>query len=101
MSEEIKIWKVGECDWIAARTAEGAAKCLFEMVEGPGEVTPEFRKEYLDDEDPVSLSPSEMDTLTVQMDEDDPSTKISFRQALELMKGDGTEFPSHFATSEY
>lgn len=103
---EIKIYLVGDSDYIAAASPAEAEKVLFEMIEGDGEVTEEFRKDYLDDTPPQELSVEEMNRL-ILFKEDDPyqrgweNSKMTFAEALQDMKDHNEPFPCHFATSEY
>lgn len=105
MSDEIRVWKVGEIDWIAARSADEAKQCLFEMTEGDGKPTPQWEEEYLDGEEPRALDTEEMERMTVCLKEPgEPGfeeSKVTYRRGLELMIQAGEKFPCHFATSEY
>ncbi len=61
------------------------------------------RAELISEGGPIELSADEMDRLTFYDDiaNQDDSPKRTFREQLEKMKTDGTEFPCFFATSEY
>jgi hypothetical protein len=74
---EVKIFKMNDCDWVAARTLEEAKKCLAEIV-SDGVVNEDFEKNYLDD--PRELGASALDTLRLG-DEDEMNKAISERES--------------------
>ena len=114
----IKLFKMNETDWIAAKTLEDAKQGLADTI-GDGKVTPEFEDEWI--ENPHELSDADLDEhkLTDEdaMDEflrkrDSDSdlgqsidayyaTCPTFRQALKTMEDNGIVFPCHFASSEH
>ena len=95
---EVKIWKMNDCDWVAAETLGQAKQCLADTV-GSGTVNKEFEDEFLDE--PEALSPFEMKTLKFR-DEDAPKEKeISFKERLQFMIASGEKFPTFFASTEF
>lgn len=92
-AEPIKIFKLNDCDWFAARTMEEAIACA----------RAEF--DYGDDsiEDPHELTDEELDTHLFQFrnDYDRPLESMSFRAALAKRIADGERFPYLFASTEY
>jgi hypothetical protein len=91
---DIQIWKIGDCDWIAASNVEDAKRCLGEMI---GEEDLERAVE----DDCYAIADADLDKLTVSEDEDDlEGSKVTFRESLERMKKEGKPFPRHFCASE-
>lgn len=98
---EIKIFKIGDCDWIAAENIEDAKQCLFNMIEDKGKFTPEWEKNYVDGEE-YELSENDLDRLIINIDpEENPKKTLTFREFLKQLQNEGEKFPSHFATSEW
>lgn len=98
----MKIFKLNDSDWVAAKSMEEAKKCLAETV-ALGRVDAEFEEEFIDS--PHELSDFEMNNLFLRdeepEDEEEEVKKETFRVALDRMLQDGTKFPTHFASSEY
>jgi hypothetical protein len=92
MSDEIKIFGMNDCDWVAARTIEEArdfyrtfvGKAAFEEYEEEGCEPHEEQRinnlPYTDDEHPQP---------------------ITFAEQLQRMIASGEQFPAFFATTEY
>jgi hypothetical protein len=93
MEQEIKVWAVNDCDWMAAPTAEDAVK--------------EHKNLSMDCEDyakPLELTEEEMQRLTFQDDEEDGKgepIRRSFRAQLNKMIAEGEVFPCFFASSAF
>ena len=93
VEQEIKVWEVNACDWMAAATVE--------------EATAKHKKLGMDcDDDPIEphpLTEEDMQRLIFQ-DEDDTTravTRRSFREQLDKMIAEGEKFPCFFASTEF
>ncbi len=93
---QIKVFKVGECDWIAAENPKDALKHWQETMG------------YSDDDIEIDgyeaeeLSPDEMTTFMHHGDDGERrNNPISFKEELENNLKEGVEFPCLFATTEY
>lgn len=93
----MKIYKMNDCDWIAAENLDEAKLCLAVLIDR-GVVDAKFEEEYLDD--PYEISEEQWDKLKF-VDEDDPKDVRSFREELQRMMDKGTKFPAFFASTEY
>jgi hypothetical protein len=90
---EIKVFRVTDCDWVAATTPEEARQCWLKLVG-------ESEKDQLDEFGaPAELPPPEMERLRFYDCEKD--TKCSFRAELDRRIAAGTVFPEFFASTEY
>ena len=89
--QEIKVYRVSETDWIAARS-------LSEAVD--------FYKNQCDGEDDPDHEPYELDVhqMTTHEHRGEDGTEydppITFQEELERNIADGVEFPCLFATTE-
>lgn len=94
MSDEIKIFEINDCEWVAARSLEEAKTFYLEMVSGDTSV--------LDEGCPVELTELQLDRMTYSDDQGDPNaSKRSFREELQKRIAAGVQFPEYFATSEF
>jgi hypothetical protein len=96
--QEVKIYQIGEFDWIAAHSLKEAKA---------------YAKEHLNiDDDDVDLdtdrelNEKELDELVHNGEFDEETCRfagpaISFRTKLERMKATGASFPCIFATTDY
>lgn len=117
----VKIWKMNECDWVAAETLKDAKQCMADTV-GNGVVDDKFEEEFL--EDPEEISEESMDKYTLgdedkqweasqaadaqdelsweeYMEKNYYSKLPSFRQALAKRIEAGDKPPFFFASTEY
>lgn len=99
----IKIWDMGENDWVAAETKEQAIKCLAELY-NEGKVDADFLEEYTGEIE--ALEEAETDKLVFsdlgpgEIDENEPNTKRSFTEELRNKIARGEAFPQHFACTD-
>ena len=117
---KMKIFKMNDCDFVAAENIDDAKRALAELL-ADGVVTPEFEAEYIDD--PHEISNAAYDNLKLT-DEDEMHEALdklpeirsqgefrscvdkyvascpTFREALNKMVAAGETFPCHFASSE-
>jgi len=92
----IKVFRMNDCDWVAAETSEDAVVYYLDMISAKN--TPEDRFEYL--EEPIeALGDDDMKKL--QFHDPEAGTKHSFADQLEAEKEAGRKFPSFFASTEY
>lgn len=92
----IKVFRMNDCDWVAAETAEQAMEWyLKETGVSKGEAT--------DGEPAVELTAAEMLTLKfVDREEADPPVERTFEEELaERVALPGAAFPQLFASTEY
>lgn len=88
----IKIFRLNDYDWVAAKTLEEAIAC--------------YKKAYgeCDDciDDPWELGDEELDRVQFNWTDDNDRfvEKMSFRAALTKMIENGDSFPCHFASTE-
>ena len=94
--KEIKIFKIGDSDWIASETLEQAL-IVFKGI-----------SDLKDDMECHELSDHELDNLKFrdeecedENDEEMPTNERSFRDELKNRIDKGEEFPQYFASSEY
>jgi len=85
----MKIIQVDDYDWYIGETLED---CVNQAMEDTGQPREEF--------DPRELSEFELVKLTY-IDEDDPTNKKTFKEALEAAIEKGGTFPRFFASSEF
>jgi hypothetical protein len=93
MEQEIKVWKVNDCDWMAAATAEEATAGHKELGMDCDD----------DPAEPSALTEEDMQRLVFQ-DEDNTTgevTRRSFREQLDKMIAEGEKFPCFFASTEF
>lgn len=88
----IKVFKVNDCDWVAASTPEEALECLKTITDVEGD---EVAEELSDDD------MNEFEFHSEEKDEHGDSIKIPFRQQLNKMVAAGEKFPTFFASSEW
>lgn len=87
----MKIFKMNDCDWMAAVSLESAkAKYMEDHADGlpEGEAM----------EDPREVSEADMDRL---MFSEDDGTKMTFREQLARLESERVKFPCFFASTEY
>lgn len=95
----IKIFKVGEVDWIAARTEEQAIQCLADICYD-GKVDCEDMKYVLED-GVEELSAESLDKHKHGGEDGcQDGYPITFRQELDKLIAKNITFPVHFASSE-
>lgn len=97
----MKIFKVGDCDWVAAESASDA----FEHFKAEMEMS----DEELTVEECVELTEEQMNTETIV--DDDTAAKfgikiakieaVSFRKDLDELIAKGTKFPLHLCSTEW
>ena len=101
---DIKIFRMNDCEWYAAETAEDALKAMADNL--CFEVTPEgiaaMRKEYEVGE-PIELTELYLDRLRFNRTNEDGETEetCTYREQLASMIADGEDFPCFFASTEY
>ena len=91
----MKIWKMNECDWVAAETLKDAKKALadtFGCTIKETEDEPYF-------EEPHEIAEEEYDKLKIMNEE--RKEVCTFREELERLQKDGENFPRMFASTEY
>lgn len=88
----IKIFKINDCDWFAAKTLELAIECAKS----------EFDYTENGIEDPCELTDEDVDRLQFYLtdDDDNPVKTVSFRDALVIKIAQGETFPYIFASTE-
>ena len=91
----MKIFKMNDCDWVAAKTLEEAKLCLAKQMAN-GVVDEKFEEEFLDC--PYELS--EEDTERLKFVDENGKTTRSFKIELLRRINGGEEFPQHFASTE-
>ncbi len=94
----VRIWKMNDCDWVAARTLTSAIDCYLVT-------TGASRAEVLEDE-PRPLSEGEMARLTFTTEVEEPDSpgslkRHSFAAELKRRVAAGVEFPQFFASTEH
>lgn len=90
----MKIFKVNDCDWIAAETPEQALECLRQHV-GDEDVDA-----WLEDfGQPVELTAEDLDAHTFH--DGDDGDERTFREELQRRIDEGDAFPQFFASTEY
>jgi hypothetical protein len=95
---DVKIFKLNDCDWVAATSLDEAIGCLATCVSN-GVVDDDFREEFLDD--PYELNDADLDQLKFR-EEDEPETEWrTFRAELQLRLEAGAKPPFFFASTEY
>lgn len=90
---KIKVFKMNDCDWMAAKTITEAKKAYLELV---------VLGSLDDDEafdDPSELGPKAM--AHFRYHDTDQNTSRSFQDELEARIARGVVFPEYFATTEY
>lgn len=114
---KVRIYKMNDCDWIAATSMDEAKRCLSEHVHD-GSVDEEFHDNFIDD--PSELDEETMNTLKLgdeeemwnairdkKGDEREAALKEyrdgrpTFKQALDEMMSQGKAVPFFFASTEY
>ena len=111
----IKLFRMNDADWVAAKTLEEAKQCLADFFAN-GIIDKAFEEEFLDN--PREITEQEMDTFKFideeeidNLGEGDHNTFEerldvyykacpTFRQALANKIADGGKFPCHFASAE-
>lgn len=116
----IKLFKMNENDWVAAENLEDAKRALAETM-NDGKQGEAFEEEFIDcsheiddaDLDVLKLTDDDemqeaMETLPTDKGEEWKEryqkyleSAPTFRQALQKMIDEGTEFPTHFASADY
>lgn len=87
---DIKIFRVDDCDWYAAKTQDEAIK---KAMHDSGE-----SRQYYEEEGGSELSEESM--LKLKYVEDD-GTEKTFRKKLDELIAEGCHFPCMFASTEY
>lgn len=90
---DIKIFKVNDCDWVAAETLEEAIQCAIDTCGYD-------REEACDESVAGELSYNDMINHKY-IDEDVPGDNETFQDVLSRMIRGGEKFPQFFASSEY
>lgn len=94
-----KVFKMNDCEWVAARTLDEAKQTLATMVMVDGVVNDAFEEEFC--ENPHALSEDDLDTNTYTDDLSDPkSQKRTFREQLSDLYRSNS-LPCYFASTEY
>lgn len=91
----IKIYKMSDTDWVAAKNIKDAILCLCQTL-GCRDEDELKENDWLDD--PREISSKEMDHL-IYADEDGDSNR-TFREELNRRISVDEKFPQHFAGSE-
>jgi hypothetical protein len=97
----VKVYHMNDCEWFAGEDLESCIKYYFEEYIGEDD-TPENREEYLNDAE--ELSEAEMDRLKftdIEGEWGERDKQYTFREALDKMIAEGTEFPCFFASTEF
>ncbi len=89
----IKIFKMNDCDWVAAETINEAILCI---AESSGMPEAEIEALKASEEYPQEVSDVELDRLQFA----EGPIKRSFREELRARLVDGEEFPQFFASTE-
>ena len=94
--EQIKVYKVGECDWIAAENTDSAIEYFKEML---GYSDDDLKEEEIE---AVEMSTEQMQKLQHLGDEgmQGPPYPRSFQAELNALVSQGVEFPRLFAATE-
>lgn len=93
MSDTIKVFKVSDCDWFAAKTAKEARQCAIEWTEND---------EWEWDEDEIEeLTDEQMNRFTYREEDEPEATRRTFREELDRMIARGDKFPCMFASTDY
>jgi len=95
MANEIKVFRMNDCDWYAGRNLEEVKTFMLAQTGMPGD-------EAFDD--PQELPDQAMNKLCFRhTDEDDlpEGQTISFAERLAEMIAEGQEFPAFFASTEW
>lgn len=101
----IRVWRLNDCDWVAARTLTEAIDCLCK-------ITGISRAEAVDESDkPRALTVGELAKLTFVTDEEEDNVtaiegcpvykRHSFAVELQRRMDRGDEFPCYFASTEF
>lgn len=101
---KLRVWRLNDCDWVAARTLTEAIDCLV-AVTG-------IRRDEATDGEARALSASEMRRFTFHSDEEEENVsriddagpiykRHSFAKQLQILVDDGTQFPCYFASTEF
>jgi len=86
----IKIFKVNDCDWVAAENVKDALECLASVTD------------VYEGDVPEELTEEELDSHTFfDEDEGEGQERKSFRQRLAELVAAVETFPQMFASSEY
>ena len=98
--QNIKIYKMNDCDWCAADTPINALSALSKHF--GYETMTDYLRDYGDDAltDIRELTDEEMNRLEFRED-NETQTKIPFRAKLQEMIQVTENFPSFFASTEY
>lgn len=92
----MKIYKVGEVDWVIAESAE----CALRFMNDQGLVEPGYEMSEVSE-----VTESDMDRLIVTDEEMQDSgvldVKRTFRDGLAERIAEGKPFPQHFCSSEW
>lgn len=98
--ERLRIFQIGECDWIAAISLKEARECHMKYSFGESQSAREEHDECYPEDECFELSDEKLDSFRFN-DEDQPDEEISFRDQLNKLISDGEKFPTFFASSEY
>lgn len=92
---QVKVWKMDEYCWVAARSAREAKSILNEWFE--------YDDRELKALNPQAMSDKELADTRWYRDEpfDEPSPSCSFQERLAELVARGETFPTVFAVSEY
>lgn len=88
MSDEIRVYEMNDCDWMAAASPESATEVYRR----------DFGGDEFEDGEPRPLTDREMDGL---MFHEDNGEKRTFRAQLANMVVEGRPFPQFFASTEF
>lgn len=91
----IRVWRMNDCEWIAARTKTEAIDCLIQFT---GTSRAELELENI-----VPLTQRDLKRLTFITEDEEPDGSLkrhSFLTELQRLIAIGTKFPTYFATTE-
>lgn len=99
----VRVWRMNDCDWIAARTRTEAINCYLQFSGAS-------REDVLAD-DPQPLSEADMAKLTFVTEDEEPDVtaiagrpvykRHAFAVQLQQLIDSGCEFPCFFASTEF
>lgn len=88
MSGEMKVWKINDCDWVMASSAEEAKQTLATITE------------VYEEDEVRELTDHELDTFHFVDEDEKDSPRRTFRQEL-ARRVALNEGPDMFASTEY
>lgn len=94
----VRVWAMGDCDWVAARTKTEAIDCYLQFC---GESRDEALRQGVE-----PLTDADMRRLTFVTDEEEEGVPSSYKRhsfAVELKRliDSGAQFPRFFASTEF